>query len=195
MGSIDYGQAGGSIFKAPVMGLEDKGHGFTGVIYDADTRQSVDYESQKPKWFVNRRLVLADEKPEGGQPVMDYVFHIAVEAGKGTFTKRDAEGAPIKGASGKNAKEVRVVDHEDVAIIASNKWLIEAVKRERLNTGHKVRVERLTVGRDENGDRMTSVDVDVQVLGTVEDPKPYKQDAPSGIDYADEPAEPAYSGF
>lgn len=196
MGSIDYGTAGGNIFKAPVMGLEDKGHGFTGVIWDATTRQSSDYESGKLKWFVNKRLVLADEKPEGGQPVYDYIFHVAVKGGRGTFTVRDSEGNPIKGSSGKNTKEVRTVELEDVAIIASNKWLIDAVRREKLNTGHEVRVERLTVGRDENGDRMTNVEVDVQVLGTVGNPKPYKQESGS-VDYDDAPAEPekAYAGF
>jgi len=195
MGSIDYGSAGGSDFKAPVMGLDDKGHGFVGVVWDATTRQSVDYESQKPKWFVNRKLVKADEKPEGGQPVYDYIFHIAVEKGIGSFTKRDEEGNAIKGTSGKNLKEVRTVEMDDVALVASNKWLIDLIRSERVNTGHRIRVERTTPGRDENGDRMTEVTATLEILGTVDNPQPYKAER-STVDYDEaDDREPAVSPF
>jgi hypothetical protein len=185
MGTIDYGAEGGSLFAAPVMRIDDDGHGFVGVVCDAATRQSIDFDSGKPKWFVNKRLVLADEKPAGGQPVNDFIFHIAVEKGKGAFTKRDDDGEPVKLSSGKNALEVRSIEREDVAVVFSAAWMARAAKSVKLNTGHKVRFVRRTAARDENGDRMTDVQCEIAVLDTVSDPQPYDQ-ARSTVSYEDE---------
>ena len=187
--SIEYGAS--SDFAAPVMRIDDQGHGFVGVVYDAATRQSTDFDTGKPKWFRNRSVVLADNPQDGDQPVLDYIFHIAVERGRGAFTKRDDQGEPIKLSSGKNALDVRDVVNEDVAVVFSAAWMTRAAKSVRLNTGHKVRFKRATPARDENGDRMTRVDCEIEILGTVDNPQPYKPiSAPAGVDYE----EPAMAG-
>lgn len=174
MSSIDYG-AEGSIFHAPVMRIDDKGHGLVGVVYEATVRQGIDFETDKLKWFHNRQLIKTNEPPNGAQPANDYVFHIAVKKGRGAFTRRDENGDPIKLSSGKNATEVRDIENEDVAVVASAAWLARAVKSVRLNTGHEVRLMRNTVARDENGDRMTNVQCDIEILGTVDNPQPFDQ--------------------
>lgn len=184
MSSIDYGAEGGSSFSAPVMRVDDENHGFVGVVYDAQTRQSVDYESGKLKWFANKRLVLADEPPANAQPVKDFIFHIAVKKGRGAFTQRDENGEPIKLSSGKNALEVRVIEREDVAVVFSAAWMAKAAKQARLNTGHEVKFIRHTKARDENGDRMTDVECTLEILGTVDDPQPYDQSRGT-VDYGD----------
>ena len=188
MSEIDYGADGGSIFHAPVMRIDDEGHGFVGVVYEATTRQGVDYESDKLKWFHNKQLIKTNEPPAGAQPVNDYVFHIAVEKGKGAFTSRDEDGEPIKLSSGKNKTEVRNVETEDIAVVASAAWFARAVKSVKLNKGHKVRLKRLTPARDENGDRMTKVDCEIEILETVSNPEPYDKSRlePAGAIYGDD---------
>ena len=158
------------------MRIDDEGHGFAGTIYHAQTRQAVDYETDKLKWFHNRNLIKTNEPPQGAQPVLDYIFHVAVDKGRGAFTKRDENGDPIKLSSGKNATEVRDIEHEDVAFVASAAWLSRLVKANRLNTGHQARLRRLTPARDENGDRMTDVHAELDITGKVSDPKPFDPD-------------------
>lgn len=196
MSEIDYGADGGSIFHAPVMRIDDDGHGFVGVVYEATTRQGVDFESDKLKWFHNKQLIKTNEPPAGAQPVNDYVFHIAVEKGRGAFTVRDAEGEPVKLSSGKNKVEPRAVETEDIAVVASAAWFARAVKSVKLNTGHKVRFKRLTPARDENGDRMTDVRCEIEILDTVSDPKPYdaSKAAASADLYGEEPFVSAGAG-
>lgn len=192
---IDYG--GVSSFKAPVMRIDDQGHGFRGVVFDASLRQASDYETNKLKWFVNKRLVLADSKPEGGSPCNDYIFHIACEGGLGAFTKRDEEGNAVKTSSGRNVLEVRQIQNEDIAVVFSSKWDINAARSVRLNTGHRVEFKRLTPARDENGDRMTTVECEITLLDegrVVENPQRFNPVVESsGVDYGgnDEPPFPA----
>lgn len=182
---VDYGTEA-SLFHAPVMRIDDAGHGFVGVVYQADRRQAVDFDSGKLKWFDNRELKLSDAKPSpNADPVWEYVFHVAVKKGRGAFTKRDDNGDPVKLSSGKSATEVRDIEETDIAFVTSGAWLSRLVKSVRLNEGHEVRLKRLTAARDENGDRMTKVDAEIEVLGTVDNPQPYKRDT-SGVEYDDE---------
>ena len=185
MTGIDYGA--GSDFRAPVIRIDDEGHGFVGVVYDATTRQATDYETGKKKWFRDRQLVLADEPRNGDTPVPEYIFHIAVEKGRGSFTKRDDAGETVKLSSGKAALDVRDLVNEDIAWVAGSAWAAKAVKSVKLNVGHKVRFKRTTPGRDEGGDRMTNVACDIEILGTVDDPQPYKQPVAAGASYDDVP--------
>lgn len=172
--AVDYGSES-NLFHAPVMRIDDAGHGLVGVVYQADTRQSVDFKTGKLKWFHNKKLVLDDNKPGAdARPALDFIFHIAVEKGRGSFTKYDADGEAIKLSSGLNATEPRDVVQEDVAIVASAAWFTRAVKSVKLNEGHRVRIKRITPARDENGDRMTDVQAEIEILGKVDDPKPYK---------------------
>lgn len=180
MSSIEYGS--GSDFMAPVMRIDDQDHGFKGVVFDASTRQSTDFDTGRKKWFRNRSVVLADEPRDGDQPVLDYIFHIAVEIGAGAFTERDADGEAVKLTSGKNKLEVRKVEKEDVAVVFSAAWMTRAAKSVKLNTGHVVRFKRTTPARDESGDRMTSVDCEIEILGKVDDPQRYNPIA-GGVDY------------
>ena len=189
--SIDYGAE--SEFSAPVMRIDDEGHGFVGVVYAAATRQSIDYDTNKPKWFRNRAVVLSDQPQPGDQPVLDYVFHIAVEKGKGAFTRRDENGDAVKLSSGKNALDVRTLDNEDIAVVFSSAWMSRLAKSVKMNPGQRVRMKRLTPARDEAGDRMTEVHGEIEVLGTVDDPQPFKPSATAAaVDY-DAPAAPAQS--
>lgn len=170
---LDYGSES-SIFHAPVMRIDDAGHGFVGVVYQADKRQATDFDSGELKWFANKKLIVTNSPPAGADPVPEYVFHVAVEKGKGAFTKRDANGDPVKLGSGKNATEVRDIVEDDIAFVTGAAWLTKAVKAARLNEGHRVRLKRLTPARDENGDRYTSVECELEILGTVDNPRPYK---------------------
>ena len=61
--SIDYENEGGGLFHAPVMRIADAGHGFVGVVYDAATRQAKDYETDKLKWWHNRKVIVTDDPP------------------------------------------------------------------------------------------------------------------------------------
>jgi hypothetical protein len=173
MSGIDYGSE--SSFKAPVMRIDDEGHGFVGVVYEAETRQATDFDTGALKWFVDRKLVKSDSKPsDAAQPVPEYVFHIAVEKGKGAFTRRDEDGNTIKLSSGKAALDVRTVEEEDIAVVTGAAWFSKAVKGVKLNVGHRVKFKRLTPARDEAGDRMTDVRCEIEILGTVDSPAPYK---------------------
>lgn len=194
MTAIDYGETVANDFSAPVMRIDDKNHGFVGTVYKATTRQATDYESSKPKWFVNKKVVLADEEPKGARPVLDYIFHVAVEKGRGAFTVRDDEGDAVKLPSGRNKLEVRDLENEDIAVVMSSAWNVNAVRSVRLNKGHKVRFMRTTPARDETGDRMTRVECEIEILGNVEDPQPFKADASDGVSYDDAP-EPQSSPF
>lgn len=187
--TIDYGGGdAANVFSAPVMRIDDQGHGFHGVVYKATTRQATDYESGKSKWFVNKKLVLADEEPANARPVLDYIFHIACKAGRGAFTVRDDEGEAVKLPSGRNKLEVRDVSEEDIAVVMQSAWNVNAVRSVKLNTGHEVKFKRTTPARDENGDRMTRVDCEITIVGKVDNPQPYKQDAGDAVDWDD--AEP-----
>lgn len=177
MSTIDYGSQ--SDFRAPVMRIDDEGHGLEGVVYDASVRQAVDYETGKPKWFRNRELVKSDEPRPGDAPVPEYIFHVAVKKGKGAFTRRDENGEAVKLSSGKNAIDVRTLSEEDIAFVTGSAWLSRAVKSVKLNTGHHFRIKRLTPARDESGDRMTDVRFEIEILGTVDNPQPYKAEAPA----------------
>lgn len=183
--AIDYG--GDSVFSAPVMRIDDTGHGFRGVVYRAEARQATDFDSGKPKWFRGRELVITDAPRPDDRPVNEFIFHIACEAGRGVFTKRDESGDTVKLSSGKNAVDVRDVTEEDIAIVTGAAWLSRAVRSVRLNEGHVVRLKRTTAARDENGDRMTKVDCEIEILGSVDNPKPYKADAAPADDlYGDD---------
>jgi hypothetical protein len=182
MSAIDYGSQ--SDFRAPVMRIDDEGHGLEGVVYDASVRQAVDYETGKPKWFRNRELVKSDEPRPGDAPVPEYVFHVAVKKGRGAFTQRDENGDAVKLSSGKNATEVRSMSEEDIAFVAGSACLARAVKSVKLNTGHHFRLKRLTPARDESGDRMTDVRCEIEILGTVDNPQPYKAETSASVEYA-----------
>jgi len=183
---IDYGTE--SDFRAPVMRIDDVGHGFIGVVYDAVTRQAKDYDTGLPKWFRNRELVKADNPQPGDKPVPEYVFHIAVEKGRGAFTRRDDAGETVKLSSGKAALDVRDLENEDIAVVFGSAWLARAAKDMKLNTGHRVELRRTTPARDEAGDRMTKVSADYKVLGVVDNPQPFATPSAS-VDYGDTPTD------
>ena len=178
---IEYGLE--SDFHAPVMRIDDEGHGFHGVVYDAKTRQATDFKTGDPKWFRDRKLVIDASKREGDSPVPEYVFHIAVKRGRGAFTTRDSEGNTIKDADGYAVLEVRDVVDEDIAVVFGSAWMARAAKSVKLNVGHEVKFRRTAPARDSRGDRTTKVTYDIDVVGTVTDPKPYKTPAPVGADY------------
>lgn len=179
--TIDYG--GESTFHAPVARIDDAGHGFHGVVYEASTRQATDYETGRPKWFRNRSIVVADEPRDGDAPVPEYVFHVAVKKGRAAFTRRDENGDSVKLSSGKVALDVRDLENEDIAVVFGSAWMARAAKSVRLNKGHEVKFKRTTPARDENGDRMTRVDCEIEVVGTVDDPQPFK--GPAADPYSD----------
>jgi hypothetical protein len=184
---IEYGAE--SDFHAPVMRIDDEGHGFHGVIYQANTRQATDFKTGDPKWFRDRKLVIDANKREGDSPVPEYVFHIAVKRGRGAFTTRDNEGNTIKDAEGYAVLEVRDVVDEDIAVVFGSAWMARAAKSVKLNTGHEVKFKRTAPARDSRGDRTTKVTYDIEVVGNVANPAPYKQPAAvGGADYG-EPAE------
>lgn len=184
--TIEYGAE--SDFRAPVMRIDDEGHGFEGVVYDARTRQATDFDTGLPKWFRNRTVVKAETPQPGDAPVPEYVFHVAVKRGRGAFTRRDANGDAVKLSSGKNALDVRDLVEEDIAVVFGSAWMARAAKSVKLNKGHHVRFKRTTPARDESGDRMTNVSCDIEILGVVDDPRPYKTPANAGADYDDTPA-------
>lgn len=185
--AIDYGSD--SPFSAAVMRIDDEGHGFKGVVYRAETRQATDFDSGKPKWFRGREVINTDAPRPDDRPVNEFIFHIACERGRGAFTKYDAEGDAIKLSSGKNATEVRDIVEDDIAIVTGSAWLSRAVRGVKLNEGHVVRLKRTTPARDENGDRMTKVSCEIEILGTVDNPTPYKA-VTAGTDlYGDEGGE------
>jgi hypothetical protein len=184
---IEYGAE--SDFHAPVMRIDDEGHGFHGVVYDAKTRQATDFKTGDPKWFRDRKLVVDAVKREGDQPVPEFVFHIAVKKGRGAFTTQDADGNTIKDADGYAVLEVRDVVEEDIAIVFGSAWLTKAAKSVKLNTGHEFKIKRTAPARDSRGDRTTKVTYDIEVLGTVADPKPYKTPT-VGADYDTAEEEP-----
>lgn len=184
--SIDYGSGGNANFSAPVMRIDDMNHGFKGVVYKAETRQATDFESGQPKWFHNRKLIVADNPPQGADPVLDYIFHIAVESGMGAFSKTDDNGDKLKTSAGRNVLEVRKITEEDVSVVFSGGWMTKACKSVRLNVGHRVTFKRTTPARDENGDRHTDVRCEIEILGTVDSPQPYKQPT-AAVDYGDDP--------
>lgn len=199
MTAIDYGETVANDFSAPVMRIDDKDHGFVGVVYKATTRQATDYESGKSKWFKNKKVVLADEQPDNSYPVLDYIFHVAAEKGRGAFTVRNDDGEAVKLPSGRNKLDVRDVENEDIAVVMQSAWNVNAVRSVKLNKGHKVRFKRTTPARDENGDRMTRVECEIEILdGTdknpIQDPQPFKAEQSSGVSYDDAP-EPASSPF
>lgn len=194
--SIDYDDKAPSVFKAPVMSLADEGHGLVGVVYEAGTRQSHSWDEKlrqpgPPKWFRGRKVVATDDPQPNDRPVEDYVFHIAVEQGRGAFTQRDDDGDAVKTSSGKNAKEVRDITEEDVAIVLGGKYGSDLARSLKLNTGHKVRIKRTSKAFDENGDRNTFVDYDAAVIEKVDNPRPYKAEADGGISYDDDETEAA----
>jgi hypothetical protein len=171
------------------MRIEDEGHGFHAVVYDAQTRQATDYQTGSPKWFRDRKLVIDDNKRDGDQPVPEYVFHLAVKKGRGAFTVRDAEGNTTKDADGYAVLEVRDVTEDDIAVVFGSAWMAKAAKSVKLNIGHEVKFKRTSPARDSRGDRTKHVTYDIEVLGTVADPKPYKQPVAVGAEYdtAEEP--------
>lgn len=185
--TIDYGSGASANFTAPVMRIDDAGHGFRGVVFAAEQRQATDFDSGKPKWFHNRKLIVADEPPAGADPVYDYIFHIACKSGRGAFSKVDENGEKVKTSGGRNVLEVRTVEEEDVAVVFSGGWMTKASKSVRLNTGHDVRFKRTTPARDENGDRMTNVECEIEVYGTVDNPERYDKTAEADtVDYGDD---------
>jgi len=184
---ISYDDSAPSVFKAPVMALADEGHGLIGVVYEADTRQAHSWDEKNhrpgpPKWFRGRKMVITDDPKPDDRPVLDYVFHIAVEQGKGAFVERDEDGEPVKTTSGKNKKVVRTVTEEDVALILGGKYGSDLARSLKLNTGHKVRIKRTSPAKDENGDNLTFIDYDAAVIETVDNPRPYKGES---VDYED----------
>lgn len=180
---IEYGTE--SDFRAPVMRIDDEGHGMHGVVYDATTRQATDWDTGELKWFRDRKLVKSNEKREGDQPVPEYIFHVAVKKGRGAFTRRGEDGETVKLSSGKAALDVRDLADEDVAFVAGSAWLAKAVKSARLNVGHEFTLKRTTPARDEGGDRMTRVECDIEIIGTVDNPRPYKTETASSADIYD----------
>jgi len=184
---IDYGAE--SDFHAPVMRVDDMGHGFHGVVYEATTRQATDYQTGDRKWFRDRKLVVDANGREGDSSVPEYVFHVAVKKGRGAFTTRDSEGNTVKDADGYAVLAVRDVTEEDIAVVFGSAWMARAAKSVKLNVGHEVKFKRTAPARDSRGDRVTKVTCDIEVVGTVADPKPYKAPAPVGADYGDEPIE------
>lgn len=185
MTGIDYGAE--SDFHAPVMRVDDEGHGFLGVVYEATTRQKHDFQTGRPMWFRDRRPVADDQRRDGDQPVPEYVFHIAVKKGRGAFSTRDDNGDSIKDADGNVVLEVRDIAEQDIAWVAGAAWAAKAVKSVKLNTGHEVKLKRTAPARDSRGDRTKHVTCDIEVVGTVTDPKPYKQPEPVGASYDDTP--------
>lgn len=182
---IDYGAE--SDFHAPVMRIDDEGHGFHGVVYKANTRQATDFQTGAPKWFRDRKLVIDSNRREGDKPVPEYVFHIAVKRGRGAFSTYDSDGNVIKDADNYNVLEVRDVVDEDIAVVFGSAWMAKAAKSVRLTKGHEVKFKRTAPARDSRGDRVTRVTCDIDVVGTVTDPKPYKTPVAVGADYGDEP--------
>lgn len=180
---IEYGAE--SDFHAPVMRIDDEGHGFHGVVYDAKTRQATDFQTGNPKWFRDRKLVVDANKREGDSPVPEYIFHVAVKRGRGAFTTQDADGNTIKDADGYAVLEVRDVVEEDIAVVFGSAWMSKAAKSVKLNTGHEVKFKRTAPARDSRGDRTKHVTYDIEVIGTVTDPKPYRQPVATGADYSE----------
>ena len=172
---IEYGAE--SDFHAPVMRIDDEGHGFHGVVYQANTRQATDFKTGDPKWFRDRKLVIDANKREGDAPVPEYVFHIAVKRGRGAFTTRDNEGNTIKDAEGYAVLEVRDVTDEDIAVVFGSAWMARAAKSVKLNVGHDVKFKRTAPARDSRGERTTKVTYDIEVVGTVPNPAPFKTPA------------------
>lgn len=178
---IDYGAE--SDFHAPVMRIADNGHGFLGVVYEATTRQATDYQTGDRKWFRDRKLVVDANGRDGDTPVPEYVFHIAVEKGRGAFTRRDADGETIKDSDGNAELEERDVTAEDIAVVFGSAWMARAAKSVKLNAGHKVRFKRTTPARDSRGDHSKKVDCEIEILGTVDNPQPYAVPVAAGADY------------
>jgi len=167
---IDHdANTGDGLIKAPVLRLKDQGDGLVGVIFSANERQAHEYDPKgpgKPKTW------------DDGNPVKEYVLNIAAKAGKGFFTKRDAEGNAVKDASGKNELERRSFNEEDVCV-TTNYSLFKACREARVNEGHEVRIERLSPAG------ASRVDWKVEVLSTDNPLRRFDPDAPapSGLDH------------
>lgn len=132
MTSIDFDSGGESEIKAEVLRLRNTGDGVHGIVFDAAKRQATDWQTREPKTWPD------------GNPVWEFVYNIAAIGAKGSFTVRDEDGDPIKDRLGQNQLEQRTVTNGDVSIVTSSYALFKTCRAEKLNTGHEVRIERLS---------------------------------------------------
>lgn len=191
--AIDYG-SGASALKAPVIRILDGKCGIKGTVVESETRQATEYvgggKRGEPLWWSDkggksRPTTNRSEARTGrdGQPeqVLEFIFLVAVDAGRGYFTKYDDDGERVVDARGKAVIELRKLEREDVTFIADSKWSIRAIKSVRLNDGDQFELTRLSEADAED------VECKIEVTGHVDKPKRYNADqSSSGIDYGDE---------
>jgi hypothetical protein len=177
--AIDYG-SGGSDLKAPVARLIDETCGLMGTVVEATTRQATEYNPNgagEPLFWKNRRQTTE----QTNDPVLEYLFLVAVDKGRAYFPVKDAEGNSVKNSRGEVEVERRDLEREDVTFIANSAWSVRAIREAKLNDGDQFKIRRLTE-KDAK-----QVECTLEVTGHVDNPQRYNPEQGSGIDYGEDP--------